>query len=97
MPDYRLSEAAKQDLVEIAQYGDQYFGLAQSDNYRAQLTARFSLIAIQPELYPAVDHIRQGYRRSVCGAHAIYYQVNRDTNTVDIIRIIGRQDTANAF
>ena len=90
MPNYRLSEAAKEDLIGIAQYGDEYFGVVQSDNYCSQLKLRFSVIAERPMFFPAVDHIRVGYRRSVCGAHSIYYKI--ESNCVEIIRIIGRQN-----
>jgi len=69
MGEYRLSEKAKDDLIAIAQYGDKHFGVAQSNRYRDQLKQRFSDLAEQPRLYPAVDHIRPGYHRSVCGVH----------------------------
>ncbi|WP_407943638.1 type II toxin-antitoxin system RelE/ParE family toxin, partial [Maribrevibacterium harenarium] len=39
---------------------------------------------------PAVDYIRPGYRRSVCGVHAIFYRVQPDY--VEIMRIIGHND-----
>ena len=41
-------------------------------------------------LYPVVDHIRPGYRRSVCGAHLIYYRI--DAQSVEIVRILKHQD-----
>ena len=75
MRKYRLVEAAKEDLISIAQYGDEHFGVAQSNRYRDQLKQRFSVLAETPLLYPAVDHIRDGYRRSVCGVHSIYYRI----------------------
>jgi len=90
MPNYHLSEAAKEDLIRIAQYGNEYFGVTQSDHYRDQLKRRFLIIAERPLFFPAVDHIRVGYRRSVCGAHSIYYRIEGDS--IEIIRIIGRQD-----
>ncbi len=90
MPSYRLTEAAKEDLLKIAQYGDVQFGVAQSNKYRDQLKQRFSLLAKQPRLYPAVDFIRKGYRRSVCGVHSIYYRIENDT--VVIVRVLSRQD-----
>jgi len=43
-----------------------------------------------PILYQAVDEIREGYRRSVCGVDSIYYRV--DGNTVEIMAIFGQQD-----
>ena len=95
MRKYRLAKRAKDDLIAIAQYGDEQFGVAQSDRYRDQLKQRFSVLAEQPQLYPAVEHIRPGYHRSVCGAHSIYYRVEADG--VEIIRILKHQDLSKAF
>jgi len=69
--------------------------LHKSDQYRDVLKHRFSLLADQPLLYPAVDHIRTGYRRSVCGVHSIYYRV--EGGTVEIVRILKHQNTDKAF
>lgn len=90
MAEYRLSEAATEDLISIAQYGDDQFGVVQSDRYREKLKQRFSALAESPELYPTVDHIRAGYRRSVCGVHSIYYRIMGQG--VEIVRVLGRQD-----
>ena len=95
MGKFRLTESAKEDLIAIAQYGDIHFGVVQSDHYRDQLKQRFSLLAEQPMLYPSVEHIHRGYRRSVCGAHSIYYRVAGDI--VHIVRVLGRQDLSKAF
>ncbi|MBC8286894.1 MAG: type II toxin-antitoxin system RelE/ParE family toxin [Nitrospinae bacterium] len=90
MADYRLSQSAKEDLIGIAQYGDDHYGVEQSDRYRDRLKQRFLVLADQPMLYPAVDHIRIGYRRSICGAHSIYYRIEGDT--VEIMRILKHQN-----
>ena len=87
---YRLSKAAEEDLIGIALFGDEHFGIAQSNRYRDQLESRFSALAEQPLLYPAVDHVREGYRRSVCGVHSIFYRI--DGKVVEIIRILKNQD-----
>jgi toxin ParE1/3/4 len=95
MASYKLSLMAKADLREIYRYGLSEFGEKQADRYYADFFARFEQIAENPLLYPAVDHIREGYRRGVCGVHAIYYRIENDT--VEIMRLLGRQDTATAF
>lgn len=76
--------------MDIAIYGDEHFGINASDAYRARLEERFSLIAEQPLLYPSVDHIRAGYRRSVLDGLSIYYRI--EGNDVVIVRLIGRQN-----
>lgn len=90
MADYRLSEAAKRDLIEIARYGDERYGIERSDQYRDLLKQKFSFIANHPFAYQAVEHIHPGYRRSVMESHSIYYRIGDDG--VEIMRIIGQQN-----
>ena len=87
---YSLSKLAEEDLAGIADYGDKHFGIEQSDRYRDQLKQRFLALAEQPYLYQAVEDIREGYRRSVCGKHSIYYRI--DDQGIKIMRVLGRQD-----
>ncbi|MGB0747127.1 MAG: type II toxin-antitoxin system RelE/ParE family toxin [Magnetospiraceae bacterium] len=94
MADYVLSPRAEQDLLNIALYGLEHFGAAQSERYRDKLKKRFQEIAENPQHFPAVDYIRQRYRRSVCGSHAIYFQltdpanVNRLIDFEPIVRLV---------
>lgn len=90
MGTYRLSDAAEDDLVEIHQYGARQWGIAQADRYFWQLIAHFDALADDPLLYPSVDHIRKGYRRSVCGKHAVYYRVKGDV--AEVMAVIRAQD-----
>lgn len=90
MPEYRLTGAAENDLIGIAQYGDETFGIEQSNRYRDQLKERFSALASHPMRYPAVKHIHTDYRRTVCGRHSIYYRI--DPTEIVIVRILRGQD-----
>ena len=90
MGKYKLSEEAKADLIRIHQRGVREYGQTQADKYYAAFFDRFEQLARQPYLYQAVDDIREGYRRSVCGVDSIYYRV--DDETVEIMAIIGQQD-----
>ena len=90
MGNYKLTEDAKDDLRLIYMYGVKEFGEAQADIYFDELFNRFEQIAESPYLYQAVDHIREGYRRSVCGVDNIFYRVI--DGTAQIISILSRQD-----
>lgn len=90
MGSFRLAEAAKLDLRRIYLRGLEKFGEAQADEYYNALFDRFEALADQPHLYQAVDDIRSGYRRSVCGVDSIYYQVDGDD--VVIVAVLRRQD-----
>jgi toxin ParE1/3/4 len=90
MASYRISEDAKTDLGRIYRHGVHEYGEAEADRYFDALFKRFEQLAAQPCLYPAVDEIRPGYRRSVCGVDSIYYRDVGDV--VEIMRILSRQD-----
>ncbi|MEM5492556.1 type II toxin-antitoxin system RelE/ParE family toxin [Hoeflea sp. AS16] len=90
MARYRLTKAADQDFERIFEFGIDQFGLAQALDYQNGMKQRFDKLAVQPNLYQAIDHIRQGYRRSVYQAHSIYYRI--DDELILIVRILGREN-----
>lgn len=90
MGSYKLSEDAENDLIRIHQYGVIKHGEVQADKYYFAFFDRFEKISEQPYLYQSVDHIRVGYRHSVCGVDTIYYRVEGDT--IEIMNILGQQD-----
>ncbi len=92
---YKLSNEAKMDLAHIYWRGVEEFGALQAECYYAALIQRFGEIAEAPYKYQTVDHIREGYRRSVCGVDSIYYRVN--DNIVEIMRVLGRQNVETAL
>ena len=95
MSEYRLSEAAIEDLLQIAIFGDETFGREQSDKYRDKLKKQFLEIAHNPLHYVNIDYIKKGYHRSVCGPHSIYYRI--EEWGVLIVRILGKQDINKAL
>jgi len=95
MARYELASAAAGDLENIFEFGIDTFGLTQALDYMSGLKQRLRQIADQPEVCPAIEHIRSGYRRSVYKSHAIYYQVAIDH--VFVVRILGRQDIEAAL
>ena len=91
MASYRLSLRADEDLSRVYEYGLIHFGQDRADRYYDGLIERLEAIAVRPRLWPAVDHIRLGYRRSVYGRHSIYYRI--DSDVIMIVRILGQQDS----
>lgn len=92
---YRLSEEAKDDLIGIHQYGVRKHGEAQADAYFWQIIERLEVLGETPLLYQEVSETREGYRRSVCGEHSIYYRIDGDN--VEIMAILRSQDTTLRF
>lgn len=95
MGTYRLSEEAKNDLIGIHQYGVRKHGEAQADAYFWHIIKRLEVLAETPLLYQEVSEIREGYRRSVCREHAIYYRLDGDD--VEIMAILRSQETTVRF
>jgi len=95
MAKYRLSNEAKEDLIRIHHYGVEKFGMDKADKYFDSFFLYFDIIAQRPYSFEAVDYLKKGYRRCVCGSDSIYFKVNEDT--VEIMAIVGRQDLNNIF
>ena len=95
MPNYKLSEEAKEDLIRIHQYGVRKFGEAQADKYFNQFFERFELIAQRPLAFESVEFIKPGYHRCICGVDSIFYRAEIDN--VEIMAIVGRQDISLIF
>ena len=90
MGRYRLSNEAKEDLIRIHHYGVERFGIKQADKYFDAFFDCFEHIAERPFSFEAVDFIKSGYRRCVCGVDSIYFRNNGDI--IEIMAIIGHQD-----
>lgn len=86
MAGFRITKAAKRDLLAIARHTLHRWGAEQRRRYLTQLDARFHWLAQYPTLGTASDDIKPGYWRYHEGRHVIFYRVS---NTgVDIIRIL---------
>ncbi|MDP4723739.1 MAG: type II toxin-antitoxin system RelE/ParE family toxin [Crocinitomicaceae bacterium] len=93
MYKYKLSNIAKDDLIQIYQFGGQRFGTKQAEIYFDSFFTHFEIIAKNPYLFEAVDFIKPGYRRCVCGVDSIYFKINAEE--IEIMTIIGRQELNN--
>jgi toxin ParE1/3/4 len=95
MADYKLSNAAKDDLIRIYHFGVEKFGMTQADKYFDSFFKYFDIISQQPYAFESVDYIKKGYRRCACGSDSIYYKI--ENNTVEIMAIVGSQDLNNVL
>ncbi len=86
----RFTQVAGQDLDDLYSEGFLRWGEAQADRYYDGLLNRFERICEQPTMYPGVDHIKVGYRRSVYEKHSIYFVIGGDF--VEVRAIVKRQN-----
>jgi toxin ParE1/3/4 len=89
MPNYKISNSAKEDLIRIHRYGVGKFGMTQADIYFNALFKYFDVIEKIPFSFESVDYIKADYRRCVCGSDSIYYKIS-DNNIIEIMAIIGK-------
>ena len=71
--DFRLSERAERDLIEIYDYTEETLGAYQADAYHAGLERTFDLLADFPRIGRAVEEIAPGFRRFLFQAHTVFY------------------------
>lgn len=90
MYKYQLSNRAKEDLLRIYEFGVYRFGVAQADRYFNLIHDCFDKIESYPFMFVKVDFIKSDYYKCICGVETIYYKIK--DRTIEIIRIIGRQD-----
>ena len=86
----RITNVADQDLDDLYTEGYTTWGEAQADRYYDGLITRFERICEHPKMYPTVDEIHAGYRRSVYEKHAIYYVIDNDI--IEIRAVVKYQD-----
>jgi toxin ParE1/3/4 len=95
MTKYRLSNAAKDDLIRIHHFGVEKFGVIQADKYFQSFFECFDTIVQRPFAFESVDYIKDGYRKCPCGSDTIYYRIK--DNMVEIMTIVGMQDLENVL
>lgn len=83
---YSLSKLARLDLIEIADYTLDKWGVSQAERYLDGLEDCFKRLVKNPEMGRACDRIRKGYRRIEQGKHVVIYRA--DAEGIFICRIL---------
>jgi toxin ParE1/3/4 len=78
MAEYRLTDRARADLIDIYDFTESKFGAYQADAYYAGLVRSFGLLADFPRIGQQVDELALGYRRFRFQSHLIFYTAQPD-------------------
>ena len=97
MADFRLSERAERDLIEIYDYTEENFGAYQADAYHAGLERTFDLLANFPRIGRAVNAIGPGFRRFRFQAHTVFYTEEAGFVLIRAVLHQGREIKAGLF
>jgi toxin ParE1/3/4 len=75
MAEYRLTQRARADLIDIYDFTEGKFGAYQAEAYHAGLIRSFGLLADFPLIGQTIDELAAGYRRFRFQSHLIFYTV----------------------
>ena len=91
MPDYRLTPAAKSDLLEIWNYTIKNWREKQSEKYLLDIETKLEQLAANPELGRQRPEINPDYNSFPVKKHIIFYL--QSGNYIDIIGVLhGKMD-----
>ncbi|MFZ0747248.1 MAG: type II toxin-antitoxin system RelE/ParE family toxin [Terracidiphilus sp.] len=78
MPAYQLSNLARLDLINIADYTVDAWGPEQAQRYLDSLETCFNRLAKAPQIGRPCNRIQPGYRRFEQMRHVILYRAGLD-------------------
>ncbi len=85
-PEYRLSRLADNDIVNIAEYTIQEFGIKQARRYRDTLENCFLTIAKNPNIGRNAEEFETGLKRFENQSHIVFYL--EDDKGLFIVRVL---------
>ena len=94
---YRISNRARENLVEIYDYTAGQFGVYQAEAYYAGLIRTFELLADFPNIGQRVDELAEGYRRFRFQAHFVFYTIAPDRVEIRAVIHHGREVRQELF
>jgi toxin ParE1/3/4 len=88
---YRLTPAAKKDLLEIWQYTVKTWGIKKAEQYLTNIERKLELLAANPKLGKKRPEIRHDYFSFPVAKHIIFYL--KGINHIQVIGVLhGRMD-----
>lgn len=87
MAEFVLSERAKQDILDIANYTEEKWSDKQAEKYVRMIFTECRDLANKPLVGRSYDEYRPGLRGYPCGKHVIFYRVLSLTK-VRIVRVL---------
>lgn len=81
-----ISNPAKDDLRDIAQYTFSTYGAAQMDSYLQTLYDTMELLTENPRIAQQRDDLPEGYVAFYAGRHTLIFTVSE--TTVTVVRVI---------
>lgn len=93
---WRITRAAKADLLEVGRFAEQHWGATQRRQYLTLLESAFRRITDYPRIGKRCDEIRKGYYQLVVRRHVIFCRLG-DDGRVEIIRVLRQSMSVDHF
>jgi toxin ParE1/3/4 len=87
MSRFRLTPAAQDDLDDIWDHTAATWSVEQAERYIYLLRDRIVALAAGRSVAQRADEIKPGYRRSLIGAHVIFFR-HEAGNVLTVVRIL---------
>lgn len=87
MSDFILSERARKDIRDIANYTEKRWSEEQAEKYIRMIFIECREIANKPLVGRSYDEYRLGLKGYLCGKHVIFYR-ELSTGKIRIIRVL---------
>ncbi len=84
---FKLTQLAKNDLVDIGSYTVEMWGYDQAEKYLAALDEAFGTLADKPDMAERREDIRSGLLASRCRRHLIFFRKTK-AGGVEVLRIL---------
>ena len=92
----RLTDSAKQDLLDSFDYSASEWGIEHATYYRDLIRKRLHSLALHPEIGVSREDVFPGCRGLIVGQLVVYYVV--EANDAVIVRIVDqRREPKNLF
>ncbi len=88
---YRISEEAGKDLEKIWRYTQQNWSIEKADSYLKLIFSKIETITKKPFVGVNYNNIISDYFCVRVKSHLIFYKINMESNTIDVIRILHNQ------
>ncbi len=96
MADYRLTQSAKENLVDIWLYSEEMWGEDKAAGYLHKIDDSFHALAANPQLGRPRPELFANCRSYVVGKHVIFYSTS--STCIHILGVLhGRMDAAAFF
>ncbi len=95
--NFHLTKTAQKDLINIAIYTEENWGIKQRDFYLEQFDVAFKIISKSPKQGQKCDEIIDGYYKFIVGKHLVFYRFF-SAKEIQIVRILhGNMDISNSL